>query len=508
MPFSDTNALRLTRLKESTLGTVPGSGTPVVLRLAGQSLNRNLSYTRSEEYRTDRMVQSTALTDADPSGDLTVETSFGNSDDLKESALSSSWVANGGSLCYFTNAASDTPITNISAANVITVNANNVDIVVGHLVQLSGTTSNNFVRKVTAIDETSSTVSLITVDGAATTLEATVPVGATLRVVGFQGTSADVTAIDAATAQSGSTSTLVSTIVGGLGSTTLNFTTLGLTPFTWVKVGGIGSGNRFTVGTTNNGWCRILEVSANKLRFDRVPTGWAADVGTGKTIKVWTGDYMKNGVTKVSFSFERNHTDITTYEYMLFRGMMVNTLNVSLQTGNILTENYSLMGMSASPLDATGMPGSGSYTDAPTGDVMNAVGDILEMKEGNSSPGVLQSLTLTTNNNLRNQKGIDYLGNAGIGMGDFEVGLEFTAYFESGDILNRHESGTETSFSFIIAQDGQAYSWDIPRVKMETADVQAGSRNTDATVQVRAIGLRHAASVSNLILGRYWYYED
>jgi hypothetical protein len=43
-----------------------------------------------------------------------------------------------------------------------------------------------------------------------------------------------------------------------------------------------------------------------------VPASWAADAGTSKTIQVFTGDYVKNGITQRSFSIERQQQDLVS----------------------------------------------------------------------------------------------------------------------------------------------------------------------------------------------------
>ncbi|MBL3683997.1 hypothetical protein F2981_02515 [Sinorhizobium meliloti] len=54
-----------------------------------------------------------------------------------------------------------------------------------------------------------------------------------------------------------------------------------------------------------NGWARIVAVTAGKLTLDNLPTGWAANAGAGKTLRVFFGDRIKNGVTMFSNTIER-----------------------------------------------------------------------------------------------------------------------------------------------------------------------------------------------------------
>ena len=116
-------------------------------------------------------------------------------------------------------------------------------------------------------------------------------------------------------------------------------------------------------------------------------------------------------------------------------------------------------------------------------------------------------MTLQLANNLRGQKAVGFLGNAGIGVGDFEVTGDLTAYFEDGTIYDRYVNDTDTSLSFIVTNDGQGYSFDIPRVKIESCTIQAGARNQDATLQMTYRGILNATLNAQLILNRFPYFE-
>ena len=144
------------------------------------------------------------------------------------------------------------------------------------------------------------------------TAETAPPGTGRLKVVGFQGASGDITAT-----------------AGGLGSTSLDFTTLGLAVGQWIKVGGTAAGDRFATAGLND-WARIVAISANALTLDNKPSGWTTDAGTSKTIKVWFGDYIKNGVTKTALTLEKGFLGQDTPTYIALRGMTVNTFEMSM----------------------------------------------------------------------------------------------------------------------------------------------------------------------------------
>src|SRR6185369_10204563 len=114
------------------------------------------------------------------------------------------------------------------------------------------------------------------------TAEASPPAAANIRVVGFQGASADLVA----DATSGN----------HLTSTALDFTTLGILPGMWAKIGGASAAFQLATAADND-FVRILSAVAHSLTLDRVPVGWGADSGTGKTLQVFLGDFLTNGST-------------------------------------------------------------------------------------------------------------------------------------------------------------------------------------------------------------------
>lgn len=482
MSFADTNRMLMALLAESTWGTTPGSGTPDTLRFKAQGLDPNIRTTRSEEIRNDRMTADLALVDSEPSGSLGVEMSYGNADSLIEAALFGDWT----NMPRKYNATADSSITQVTdTTDTFAVDAGGTSFKAGHLVKTSGFTNaaNNGIFKVS-----SSTATTVVVAGTpALTDEAAPPSGAEIKVVGLEGASGDI----------------VATTSGGnaLTSTALDFTTLGLTVGQWVKIGGSAAGEKFAT-TALNGWARVSAIAANRLSLDVVPTGWASDAGTGKTIRVWVGDFAKNGTSRHSFSIERVHQDIT--QFFLFKGMMVNGMSLNIGTGAILEGSFDLIGKSLVRAGATGLPASPAA--ATTGDVMNAVNDVVQILEGGSAVGTLRSKSIKLANNLRGQKAIGTLGNAGIGLGDVDVTGDLEAYFENSTLYDKYLANTATSLSFVVTQDGQAYVVDVPNVKIESCRIAAGSRNQDAVLNMSYRAIRHVALNAQILIHRLPYF--
>jgi hypothetical protein len=89
----------------------------------------------------------------------------------------------------------------------------------------------------------------------------------------------------------------------------------------------------------NNGYARVstsVAITATALPLDIRPTGWAVDAGTGKTIRVYWTDFIKNGTVLKTYTFERYFADIGVYEYV--RGAAIDMLALEAKPQSILTD--------------------------------------------------------------------------------------------------------------------------------------------------------------------------
>jgi hypothetical protein len=476
MTFGSSDYQKIRLIEESTLGTTPSTPTMQEIRFRGQSLGFNISNIMSEEIRSDRQVSDLIQVDAEATGSIETELSYGNSDALLGAGLFNAWTER-----FDKEGAVECGA--VTLTNTFGVDAGGTAVVANHLIRTTGytTAGNNGVFKVT-----SSTGTTIVVDGTLTNEASTS--SSRIKLIGFVGDSGDITA----------TST-------GLASTTLDFSLLGLSVGNWIKINS-GEASKGFANTGNNGWCRISAISANALTFDIKPSGWAVDAGGSKTITCYIGDRCVGGTTRKSFSVEREHSDLS--EFHQFRGMMVNQVTFGYQTGSILTANYDFIGMSHT---RSGSTIASVSTAAPTGDVFNAVGNVSQVLIGGSTAGTLQSFDLTIGNSLRGLKAIGTLGNAGVGVGRQEWTANTTAYFTDAATYSAYLAGSETSATIVTERANsslgqkQAYVTDMPRVKFESGSIQAGSINTDAMIQLGMRAIRHSTLGIQGAVERFYY---
>ncbi|WP_316172412.1 phage tail tube protein [Bradyrhizobium sp. SZCCHNRI2049] len=483
-----TNRVALAKVRETTFGVTPANPAFKAIRQTSSGLNANPKTVITQEIRPDRQVTDLILVGQEAGGSVGGEVAFSVVDDDLEEALQGTW-SNNPSITVLT---SDTEISDLTTTTA-TVAAGGDAFKAGMLTQLTGfpTAANNKLARVA-----SSTGTSIVYPAATFSADAVIPVGATIRQVGFEGASGD----------------LVATTSGGnaLTSTVLDFTTLNLAAGKWVKVGdGDNAGKSFAVTAANNGFCRVSGVAANRLSFDRVPAGWAGDTGTGVALRVFTGDFLTNASTKRSNTIERQYLDHSPVTYEYLTGMTLNTLQVEAKQQAIATYTKNYIGKSASTTN-TRVSGATDVA-APTYAVLNTstnVGRIGFDGAVITGPNFVMSATINVNNNLRAQMAVGSLGAVGTGNGEFTVTGTLETYFGDKTLYDKIINNTLTSFDMRIGRsDGyrETILFDFPSIKLGSGAPSVAGKNQDVTISAGFTAFRDATLLYTVGVGRFWY---
>jgi hypothetical protein len=257
-----------------------------------------------------------------------------------------------------------------------------------------------------------------------------------------------------------------------------DFVADGLIVGKWFKVDG------FT-DTSINGFYRAVTVTTGKVT---VTPAVPATESAGNTITM-VGAHIRNGTELKSYSVQKQLQDITPNSYFLFNGIRIGQLQLSFETGSILTGIFSMMGLGAT-VNTTGESGQ-TEVAAPTEDVMNAVSNLLQIEfDGAVSTAYFNTLGLNINNNLRPQDAIGSLPHVGIALSRLEITGDAELYFQDNAEYTKYLNATAFSMSFRVEDSaGKAYVFTLPRVKYETGEVVAGGLDQDVfqTSTIRAI---------------------
>jgi len=491
--MTSANRLRLTMVRETTPGITPTTPRMRTMRTTGESLSFAPEYVDPEEIRDDRMLDDPIKVMQAAGGGINFEISYPVDEsplsEVYRSAFMSAWLntpqrANDGTADSVITAVTDT-------TDVFTVTTGDA-FVAGHLLRAIGfsNAANNGIWKVTTGGATS-----VAVLGAGLVAEAAPPAAARLKVVGFEGASGDVTAL-----------------ADGLGSTALDFTTLGLRVGQFVKIGGTADATTFAFLVTAGAaarraaWARVTAIAATKLTLDHLPSGWTTDSGTGKTIRVWFGDQIRNGTTPTSFTIERGFMGQAVPTYIVNLGMHAGELQHSITSRQKITGSVTFTGMGGSQ-STTSLDAS---PEAVTTNVVMAananVGRLYENGGRLTSPNWAQELTFTVNNNLRTNESVDETSPVAVREGECTVSGQINTYFGSNAMLQKFYDGTPTSIASWIEKNGQALVWQFPRVTYRgDGNPNASGKNTDVMLPLSWQASKDPATGAQVILDRFEY---
>lgn len=477
MPLQSTNRVAIAKVRETTFGVTPATPAFKAIREVSSSLAVNPQTVISNEIRSDRQVPDLILVGIQAGGDVGGEMSFQTMDDDMEEALQGGW-------------------TNLPSQAVTALTTTTATVALGTpfkaqmLVLASGfaTPANNGLFVVS-----SSGATTVVFPAASFTAEASPPAAANIRVVGFQGASADLVA----DATSGN----------HLTSTALDFTTLAILPGMWAKIGGASAPFQLATAVDND-FVRILSAVAHTLTLDRVPTGWAADAGTGKTLQVFLGDFLTNGSTLRSNTIERQYLDHSPVTYEYLRGQTLDKFSVTGDASKIATYTKSYLG-SDGAVQTTRFAGATDIA-AATNDVLNTASNVGRIGFAGSAitgPNYVMSAKWDYQNNLRRQMAVGSLGAVGIGNGEFVVSGSLNCYFGDKTVLDKIMNNTLTSFDIRLGRtdsNNESLVFDFPSIKLSAGSPSVSGKNADVMINASFQAIRDATYGYTASVGRFW----
>ncbi len=285
---------------------------------------------------------------------------------------------------------------------------------------------------------------------------------ATLEVAGRRGATADLTWTQA-------TKTL--------GSTALNFTTLGLTVGQFIHVGGLTTTNQFAGGVL---YGRIRSISANAIVLDKITgTLVADDAGAGKQIDILFGRFLRNvavdnaAYLERSFQFEAAYPGLNNpsgdkYEYA--KGNLCNTVEIALPLNDKATVTFGFIGTD------TEVPTASRKTNAATPVLpvqtvaYNTTSDVARLRitqlDEDGLTTCFKDVTLTLNNNVSPEKCIGTLGASFMNTGNFEVDLEAQVLFTQSEVVDAIRNNETVTMDMILKNGDGGVAIDIPSMTL------------------------------------------
>lgn len=221
-------------------------------------------------------------------------------------------------------------------------------------------------------------------------------------------------------------------------------------------------------------------------------TDWALDTGFAG---VQTGtDLLQNGTVAKSYTIEAEYSDIA--QFHAFKGCRVNTFNLSIVPGQIVTGSFGFMGKADTPAGAT--VGTGSAEAAVSGDPMNSVDHVSAITEGGASIEVLQ-IDLSVAEGLRNRLIVGSLTPDDIGYGRFNVTGSIRVYFADASLLTKYNDATESSLNFTLTDAaGSAYAVKLDSLKYTDFDKPVDNPDGDVIATLPFQGVLNSSTGKTL----------
>lgn len=185
---------------------------------------------------------------------------------------------------------------------------------------------------------------------------------------------------------------------------------------------------------------------------------WATDTPSVGT------DQIKGGTLRRSFTMIRHFADISDKPYLIFRGVEINQMTLSIAANAMVTGTFSVIGQSqtaAADLTALGTP---TYNPASTTSPVDSFTGTLN--EGGTPIAVITEIQLTLSNGMEPKFVVGSKNSLKPSSGRSNVTGQITAYFEDAVMLEKFLNETESNIVFNMPDAaGNNVSFKIPRIK-------------------------------------------
>jgi hypothetical protein len=276
-----------------------------------------------------------------------------------------------------------------------------------------------------------------------------------------------------------------------------------------VFVGGDAVGERFnTAGLT--GFCRILSIAANSLVFDRVPSTWAAETGTGKTIRLFFGDVIRTEndpslIKARTYQMERS-LDSAGYQYI--KGCSANTMEIKVTSAEKVTVDFGFVGIDEE-FTAFGAPKSGTRPNSPEEPAFNTSSDFSRLRSTNDDTSLalfsnLMELNLSINNNVTPSKSIAVLGAFDTTAGDFMASGSVTAYFTDTTAVAAVRTNANVSLDFAMVKRNAGWVFDLPLISLGDGRATV-EKDKEIMLPLTMDGAQHPTLLHTMLAVCYFY---
>jgi len=298
----------------------------------------------------------------------------------------------------------------------------------------------------------------------------TTPTNAELEVAGFRTAAGD---LDVDTN-------------GNLTTTSLDFTTLGLTVGQFIWIGGDASINRFST-VANLGYARVTAIATNLLTIDKKQTTFVLEANAAQEVDIYFGRFLRNVPVddpiflERTFQFELTYAGLSEtipgnpmHEYSL--GNFANQMAINMPLTDKATISFAFIGIDTEPPVETANRKTNAATPIfPTRtSAFNTTSDLARLRvalvDETGLTSDFKSLTVTLNNNVSPEKILGKLGAKFVNAGNFDVNVESQALFTDARIAAAVRDFTTLTMDFAVVNDNGGIYYDIPSLTLGGGD--------------------------------------
>lgn len=223
---------------------------------------------------------------------------------------------------------------------------------------------------------------------------------------------------------------------------------------------------------------------SDELRADRMIADWRAgtrnaegnivtelsrtshdDMFAAALCGVWSGNVLKAGIVRDSFTLERNFQDVG--EFLRYRGAQIDTLQLSMTTGAVVGLTFGFFAK-AMDLGQTIITGA-TYPAAPTTKTMDAISG--SITEGGSPIAVATEVSLSLSNNMNPRFVIGSAESLEPSIGRSSLTGTLSAYFESSVLYQKFLDNADSSLSVVCSDGTDTLTFLVPKLKYTGGDV-------------------------------------
>lgn len=201
----------------------------------------------------------------------------------------------------------------------------------------------------------------------------------------------------------------------------------------------------------------------------------------------WATNILKVGTTQRYFSIEVGHLDIA--QYRLFKGCVVDKLQLSLKPNQIMEAKLSILGMDEVTSGTTAIS---VLTPAGTASPVDGNSALCVIQENAVTLAIVTSMEFTIDNNAKTLELIGKNTPAGISLGRCIIKGSFTAYVPDLALYNKYAAETATTLSIAVSDGTKSYTFLMSNVKLSQAKVDV--QNEDAVMQTIGFTAIYAAA--------------